>query len=40
MNKHITEKFILLWKKYFDGAELPVISCYTNGEGVNFSKQR
>ena len=33
MSKHITEKFILLWKKYFDGAELPVIFYYTNEEG-------
>ena len=33
MNKHIIEKFILLWKKYFDGAELPVIFYYTNEEG-------
>jgi len=33
MSKHITEKFILLWKKYFDGAELPLIFYYTNEEG-------
>jgi len=33
MNKHIIEKFILLWKKYFDGAELPLIFYYTNEEG-------
>ena len=33
MNKHIKEKFILLWKKYFGGAELPLIFYYTNEEG-------
>ena len=33
MNKHIKEKFILLWKRYFDDAELPITFFYTNGEG-------
>lgn len=33
MDKHIKEKFRWLWKRYFDGAELPVIFYYTNEEG-------
>jgi len=30
MDKKIKEKFIRLWKKYFNGAELPITFYYTN----------
>ena len=33
MDKELREKFIILWEKYFDGAELPIIFYYTNEEG-------
>nr|MDO8135738.1 DUF169 domain-containing protein [Candidatus Njordarchaeum guaymaensis] len=33
MEMNIKEKFSELWKKYFDGAELPITFYYTNEEG-------
>jgi len=33
MDTKIKEKFILLWSKYFDGAELPITFYYTDEEG-------
>jgi uncharacterized protein (DUF169 family) len=33
MDMSIKERFILLWKKHFDGAELPITFYYTNEEG-------
>lgn len=33
MDKKIKDEFILLWRKYFNGAELPVTFYYANEEG-------
>ena len=33
MDKDIQDKFIQLWSKYFDGAELPITFYYTDQEG-------
>jgi len=33
MDTEIKEKFIRLWRKYFDGAELPITFYYTDREG-------
>jgi uncharacterized protein (DUF169 family) len=33
MNIEIKEKFLVLWKKYFGEAELPIIFYYTDGDG-------
>jgi uncharacterized protein (DUF169 family) len=33
MNPELKSKFLILWKKYFSGAELPIIFYYTNGDG-------
>lgn len=33
MDMKIKEEFIVLWKKYFDGAELPITFYYTDEEG-------
>ena len=33
MDRQIKKRFIHLWKKYFDGAELPVVFYYTNEPG-------
>jgi len=34
MNTGIKERFIRLWEKYFDGAELPMVFYYTDETGV------
>ncbi len=33
MDMNVKQKFSVLWKKYFDNAELPIIFYYTNEEG-------
>ena len=33
MNAAVKEKFLTLWKKYFNNAELPITFCYTDEEG-------
>ena len=33
MNRDIKDKFLELWKKYFNSAELPITSYYTDEEG-------
>lgn len=37
MNKGLQEKFHKLWKKYFDGAELPIVFYYTDNEPITKS---
>ena len=34
MDNAMKEKFIRLWKKYFDGAELPIVFFYTDNERI------
>ena len=33
VNANTQEKFIKLWKRYFNGSELPITFYYTNEEG-------
>ena len=33
MDAAVKEKFLTLWKKYFNNAELPITFCYTDEEG-------
>ena len=33
MDREIKNKFITLWKKYFNGADLPIVFYYTDDEG-------
>jgi len=33
MNLDLKEKFLGLWEKYFDNADLPIVFYYTNGDG-------
>ena len=33
MDARVKEKFMALWKRYFDGAELPISFYYTDVEG-------
>jgi uncharacterized protein (DUF169 family) len=35
MNENLKEKFLKLWKKHFDGAELPIAFYYTDEEDVS-----